>query len=95
MDRYVAEFMPIPARLIREGVRDMIRVSDARMSGTAYGTVVLHTSPEAAAGGMLAKLRDGDILRLDARRSDIAPECLDMLLEYRVLRTLHRRGRGI
>ena len=59
--------MPIPARLVREGVRDMIRVSDARMSGTAYGTVVLHVSPEAQAGGTLALVKTGDRIKLSAR----------------------------
>ncbi|HYZ64025.1 MAG TPA: IlvD/Edd family dehydratase [Acetobacteraceae bacterium] len=62
--------MPIPAKLLRDGVRDMIRISDARMSGTAYGTVVLHVAPEAAAGGPLALVRNGDMITLDvaARR---------------------------
>ena len=57
--------MPLPAKLLEKGVRDMVRVSDARMSGTAYGTVVLHTAPEAAAGGPLALVRDGDPIVLD------------------------------
>ena len=57
--------MPIPQKLLRQGVRDMIRVSDARMSGTAYGTVVLHVAPEAAAGGPLALVRNGDLITLD------------------------------
>jgi dihydroxy-acid dehydratase len=57
--------MPIPRRLARAGVTDMVRISDARMSGTAYGTVVLHVSPEAAAGGPLALVRDGDEVELD------------------------------
>ena len=57
--------MPIPQKLLREGVRDMIRVSDARMSGTAYGTVVLHVAPEATAGGPLALVRNGDMITLD------------------------------
>lgn len=57
--------MPIPRRLAREGITDMVRISDARMSGTAYGTVVLHVSPEAAAGGPLALVRDGDEIELD------------------------------
>jgi L-arabonate dehydrase len=61
---------PIPARLLRQGVRDMVRISDARMSGTSYGTVVLHVAPEAAVGGPLALVRDGDVIELDvpARR---------------------------
>ncbi|MFZ1430942.1 MAG: IlvD/Edd family dehydratase [Geminicoccaceae bacterium] len=57
--------MPLPAKLLRQGVRDMIRISDARMSGTAYGTVVLHVAPEAAVGGPLALVRNGDLITLD------------------------------
>ncbi len=57
--------MPLPAKLLREGVRDMIRISDARMSGTAYGTVVLHVAPEATIGGPLALVRNGDLITLD------------------------------
>jgi dihydroxy-acid dehydratase len=57
--------MPIPAKLLKQGVRDMIRISDARMSGTAYGTVVLHVAPEAAAGGPLALVQNGDLITLD------------------------------
>ncbi|HSC26549.1 MAG TPA: dihydroxy-acid dehydratase [Vicinamibacterales bacterium] len=65
--------MPIPAKLARAGVKDIVRISDARMSGTAYGTVILHVSPEAAAGGPLGFVRDGDRIRLDtaARRLDL------------------------
>jgi L-arabonate dehydrase len=58
--------MPLPAKLLRQGVKDMVRVSDARMSGTAYGTVVLHASPEAAAGGPIGLARSGDVVTLDA-----------------------------
>ena len=57
--------MPLPAKLLAKGVRDMVRISDARMSGTAYGTVVLHVAPEAAVGGPLALVRDGDPIVLD------------------------------
>ncbi|MCX4538825.1 dihydroxy-acid dehydratase (plasmid) [Streptomyces sp. NBC_00841] len=57
--------LPLPAKLLAEGVTDMVRVSDARMSGTAYGTVVLHVAPEAAAGGPLALVRTGDTVELD------------------------------
>jgi dihydroxy-acid dehydratase len=57
--------MPLPAKLLKLGVSDMVRISDARMSGTAYGTVVLHVAPEAAAGGVLALVRDGDLIELD------------------------------
>jgi dihydroxy-acid dehydratase len=61
---------PIPARLLRQGVRDMVRISDARMSGTAFGTIVLHVAPESAIGGTLGLVRDGDMIELDvsARR---------------------------
>jgi len=57
--------IPIPRKLLDKGVRDMVRISDARMSGTAYGTVVMHVAPEAAAGGPLALVRDGDLIGLD------------------------------
>ncbi|GAA0707887.1 dihydroxy-acid dehydratase [Dyella marensis] len=57
--------MPLPPKLLRRGVTDIVRISDARMSGTAYGTVVLHVSPEAATGGNLALVRDGDFIELD------------------------------
>ncbi|WP_053719072.1 IlvD/Edd family dehydratase [Saccharothrix sp. NRRL B-16348] len=65
--------MPLPKKLLGQGVRDMVRVCDGRMSGTAYGTVVLHVAPEAAAGGPLALVRTGDVINLDveARRIDI------------------------
>jgi L-arabonate dehydrase len=58
----------LPAKLLRKGVTDMVRVSDARMSGTAYGTVVLHTAPEAATGGPLALVENGDLIELDVAR---------------------------
>lgn len=57
--------MGLPPKVLKKGVKDMVRVSDARMSGTAYGTVVLHTAPEAAAGGPLALVQDGDMVELD------------------------------
>ena len=60
-------YLPIPAKLARMGVKDMVRISDARMSGTAYGTVILHVSPEAAVGGALAFVRSGDRIRLSVR----------------------------
>ncbi len=60
-----AGYLPIPKKLARAGVKDMVRVSDARMSGTAFGTVVLHVVPEAALGGPLALVRTGDLVRLD------------------------------
>jgi dihydroxy-acid dehydratase len=65
--------LPLPRKLLAQGVRDMVRVCDGRMSGTAYGTVVLHVAPEAAAGGPLAVVRTGDVISLDvtARRIDV------------------------
>jgi dihydroxy-acid dehydratase len=65
--------LPLPTKLLRHGVRDMVRICDGRMSGTAYGTVVLHVSPEAAAGGPLALVRTGDPIVLDVagRRLDM------------------------
>ena len=60
--------MPIPAKLVQEGLRDMVRISDARMSGTAYGTVVLHVAPEAAAGGVLALVKTGDEILLSTKK---------------------------
>ena len=65
--------LPLPAKLLQRGVRDMVRICDGRMSGTAYGTVVLHVCPEAAAGGPLGLVRTGDLIRLDVarRRLDI------------------------
>jgi dihydroxy-acid dehydratase len=68
--------LPIPKKLGSNGVKDMVRISDARMSGTAFGTVVLHVAPEAAAGGPLALVRDGDRIRLDS-----AGRRLDLLVE--------------
>ncbi len=68
-----AGYIPIPKKLAQQGVRDMVRISDARMSGTAFGSVVLHVCPEAAIGGPLALIRDGDTITLDvpARRLDL------------------------
>ena len=68
--------LPIPARLLRAGVRDMVRISDARMSGTAAGTGVLHAAPEAAVGGPLALVRDGDEIALDVDRG-VLDLCVD------------------
>ncbi len=72
--------LPLPPRLLERGVRDMVRICDGRMSGTAYGTVVLHVAPEAAAGGPLGLIRTGDIIELDvaARRLDVAVDPEDL-----------------
>lgn len=63
-----AGYIPIPRKLAREGVKDMVRISDARMSGTAFGTIVLHCAPESAVGGPLAMVKDGDAVRLDVKK---------------------------
>ena len=74
--------LPIPTKLARLGVKDMVRVSDGRMSGTAYGTTVLHCAPEAAAGGPLAYVRDGDLIELD-----VAAGRIDLLVDPAELST--------
>ncbi|HZF05960.1 MAG TPA: IlvD/Edd family dehydratase [Patescibacteria group bacterium] len=66
-----AGYLPIPAKLAKTGVKDMVRISDARMSGTAYGTIVLHVSPEAAVGGPLALVKTGDRIRLSVAQRSI------------------------
>jgi len=68
-----AGYLPIPMKLARQGVKDMVRISDARMSGTAFGTIVLHIAPESAVGGALAVVRNGDqiLLDVDARRLEL------------------------
>jgi dihydroxy-acid dehydratase len=76
-----AGYLPIPRKLARSGVRDMIRISDARMSGTAFGTIVLHVTPDAASGGPLALVRGGDRVRLSVRNRRI-----DLLVEDEELR---------
>ena len=70
-----AGYLPILAKPARAGVRDMVRISDARMSGTAYGTIVLHVTPEAALGGPLALVRSADLIRLS-----VASARLDLLV---------------
>jgi dihydroxy-acid dehydratase len=77
--------MALPAKLLKEGVSDMVRISDARMSGTAYGTVVLHTAPEAASGGPLALVRDGDLIELD-----VAGRRLELLVDEAELESRRR-----
>ncbi len=75
--------LPLPTRLLRLGVRDMVRVCDGRMSGTAYGTVVLHVAPEAAAGGPLARIRTGDWITLDVPQRTLSVEVPDHELDAR------------
>jgi dihydroxy-acid dehydratase len=69
-----AGYLPIPKKLATKGVKDMVRVSDARMSGTAFGTIVLHVTPDSASGGPLGLVRNGDRIRLSVkgRRIDLA-----------------------
>jgi dihydroxyacid dehydratase/phosphogluconate dehydratase len=76
--------LPIPRKLLLKGVRDMVRISDARMSGTAYGTCVLHVSPESYVGGPLALLRDGDLISLD-----VPDRTLNVLVSESELATRH------
>jgi len=75
--------IPIPARLVRAGVTDMVRVTDARMSGTSFGTVVLHVAPEGAVGGPLALVRDGDVIALDVPAGTIDLDVSAAELEHR------------
>ncbi|TMI40023.1 MAG: dihydroxy-acid dehydratase [Betaproteobacteria bacterium] len=76
--------MPLPPKLLKKGVTDMVRISDARMSGTAYGTVVLHVCPEAAAGGALALVENGDVIELDVeKRRLVLLVAEDVLLKRR------------
>jgi len=78
-----AGYIPIPRKLARQGVKDMVRISDARMSGTAFGTIILHASPEAAVGGPLALVRDGDLITLNAPERKLILEVSDDELERR------------
>ncbi len=78
-----AGYLPIPKKLAAAGVKDMVRISDARMSGTASGTIVLHITPEAAAGGPLALVRTGDMIALDVPNRSIALEVDDTELQTR------------
>ncbi len=75
--------MPLPPKVLKKGITDMVRISDARMSGTAYGTVVLHTSPEAAAGGPLALVRNGDMIELNVPERKLHLEVSDEELAVR------------
>jgi dihydroxyacid dehydratase/phosphogluconate dehydratase len=69
--------MGLPPKLLAQGITDMVRISDARMSGTAYGTVVLHVAPEAMAGGPLGIVKDGDWIELDCRAGALNLEVSD------------------
>jgi dihydroxy-acid dehydratase len=78
-----AGYLPIPKKLLQQGVKDMVRISDARMSGTAFGTIVLHISPEAAVGGPLGLVRNGDRIRLDTTAREISLLVEDEVLDAR------------
>ncbi|HET9652311.1 MAG TPA: dihydroxy-acid dehydratase, partial [Usitatibacter sp.] len=67
-----AGYLPIPKKLARQGVKDMVRISDGRMSGTAGGTIVLHVTPESAIGGPLAWVQSGDRIRLDVDKRELS-----------------------
>jgi dihydroxy-acid dehydratase len=89
--------LPIPQKLLKAGVRDMVRISDARMSGTSYGTCVLHVAPEAHVGGPLALVEDGDVITLDipARRLSLAVDAATLAARRAAWRPLHAiPGRG-
>jgi dihydroxy-acid dehydratase len=78
-----AGYLPIPLKLARAGVKDMVRISDGRMSGTAFGTIVLHVMPESAIGGPLAWVQSGDRIRLSVARREISLVVSDEELERR------------
>jgi dihydroxy-acid dehydratase len=78
-----AGYIPIPKKLARAGVKDMVRISDGRMSGTAFGTIVLHVTPEAAIGGPLAHVRNGDSIRLSVAQREIGLQVSDDVLAQR------------
>jgi dihydroxy-acid dehydratase len=75
--------MGLPPKVLAKGIKDMVRISDARMSGTAYGTVVLHVCPESAAGGPLALVRQGDLIELDVAKRRLHLHVTDAELEKR------------
>jgi dihydroxyacid dehydratase/phosphogluconate dehydratase len=75
--------LPIPKKLLKQGVRDMLRISDARMSGTSYGACVLHVAPESHVGGPLAFVKDGDVIELDVPARSLHLKVSDAELERR------------
>ena len=84
-----AGLIPIPRKLAHKGVKDMVRISDGRMSGTAKGTVILHVAPESAAGGPLVAVQDGDEIELDADARTITLCISSQELESRLARWRH------
>jgi dihydroxy-acid dehydratase len=91
--------LPVPKKLLKQGVRDMVRISDARMSGTSYGTCVLHVAPESFAGGPLALVKNGDLIELDVERRELnlkveAPELARRKAAWRAPERKFVRGYG-
>lgn len=88
--------MGLPPKVLRKGITDMIRISDARMSGTAYGTVILHTAPEAAAGGPLAVVETGDMIEVDVAARSLHLDVTEAELAARLARwqPRHERAEG-
>ena len=89
--------LPVPKKLLQQGIGDILRISDARMSGTSYGACVLHVAPEAALGGPLGLVRDGDLIELDVfeRRLDLLVEPMELerrRQEWQAPALKHRRG---
>jgi dihydroxyacid dehydratase/phosphogluconate dehydratase len=76
--------MRLPQKILKKGIRDMIRISDARMSGTAYGTVILHTSPEAAVKGPLAAVQNGDLIEVDVNKGTLNLDVTDEIIAKRL-----------
>ena len=91
-----AGYLPIPAKLARAGVKDMVRISDARMSGTAFGTVILHVTPDAASGGNLALVKNGDriCISVSNRRLDLLVSEDELAQRRRSWRAPERPRRG-
>ena len=85
-----AGYLPIPRRLAEAGVNDMIRISDARMSGTAYGTIILHVTPEAAIGGPLSLVRTGDFIHLS-----VAERKIELLVDDEELESRRRQAEAM
>lgn len=88
-------YMPIPPKLYKKGITDYIRITDSRMSGGAFGTVVLHVSPESAAGGPLAVVKDGDIIHLDVNNNLLELEISDEEMNKRLCEIKHKEHKDI
>ena len=90
-----AGLIPIPKKLARKGVKDMVRISDGRMSGTAAGTIVLHVAPEAAVGGTLAAVKDGDIIALDVKKRSLILEVDEKEIQQRLKEIVLEEENGL